>query len=117
MSIQRKWYSISGVTWFLMIILLVAAYYWLFPEIKIFYIVAGITIGILMITWILSRRTKDQYQKDVNQFLKNHHTSIQEDEKRENPIQNLASISYCSNCGSKVDTRISDKCSNCGSDL
>ncbi len=76
MSLQRKWYSISSITWFVMILLLVGAYYWLRPNYNMFYIVAGVFMAILLVIWFLTRRNRMKRDEDIGIFLSMYHKDV-----------------------------------------
>ncbi len=76
MSIQRKWYSISNITWIVMILLLVGAYYWLRPNYNLFYIVAGVFMTLLFVIWFLTRRNRMRRDEDVGIFLSMYHKEV-----------------------------------------
>ena len=76
MSLQRKWYSVSNITWFVMILLLVGAYYWLRPNYNLFYIVAGVFMVLLFVIWFLTRRNRMRRAEDVGIFLSKYHKDV-----------------------------------------
>lgn len=76
MSSQRKWYSISNITWFVMILLLVGAYYWLRPNYNLFYIIAGVFTLLMVIIWFLTRRSRIKSDEDLDIFLSKYHEDV-----------------------------------------
>ncbi|MFW9852696.1 MAG: hypothetical protein ACFFDS_07135 [Candidatus Thorarchaeota archaeon] len=76
MSLQRKWYSISNITWIVMILLLVGAYYWLRPNYNLFYIVAGVIMGFLLLIWFLTRRSRMKGDEELGIFLSKYHEDV-----------------------------------------
>ena len=108
MSIDRKWYSISGLTWFIMLAMLIIAYYFLFPERNVFMIVAIVIISILLTATLLMRRGKRKYSKAVNSHLHTHHLR-----KLEEPGYKKSTIVFCKKCKHRID-KDATYCSNCG---
>ena len=99
MSLRRKWYSISSITWIVMILLLVGAYYWLRPNYNLFYIVAGVFMALLIIIWFLTRRSIIRGDEAVDNFLSKYHEDVldkrdeidtSEESKNENPSKETA---------------------------
>ena len=72
MNIDKKWYSISGLTWFIMLTMIIIAYYFLFPERNVFMIVAIVIISLLLAITLLMRRGKTKYTRDVESYLHSH---------------------------------------------
>ena len=108
MNIDKRWYSISGLTWFIMLTLLIIGYYFLFPERNVFMIVAIVIISILLTATLLMRRGKTKYTRDVESYLHSHHRS-----KLREPGYKKSSVIFCKTCKHKLD-KDATFCSNCG---
>ena len=108
MNIDKRWYSISGLTWFIMLSLLIGAYYFLFPERNIFMIVAIVIISLLLTVTLLMRRGKTKYTRDVESYLHSHHVS-----RLKQPGYKKSAVSFCKKCKRKLD-KDATFCSNCG---
>ena len=108
MNIDKRWYSISGLTWFIMLSLLIIAYYFLFPERNVFMIVAIVIISLLLTVTLLMRRGKTKYTRDVDGYLHSYHVS-----KLKEPGYKKSSVNFCKKCKHKID-KDATFCSNCG---
>ena len=108
MNIDKKWYSISGLTWFIMLTMIILAYYFLFPERNVFMIVAIVIISLLLTITLLMRRGKTKHIRDVDSYLHSHHVS-----KLKEPGYKKSSVSFCKTCKHKLDNDATF-CSNCG---
>ncbi|MCG3227623.1 MAG: zinc ribbon domain-containing protein [Candidatus Heimdallarchaeota archaeon] len=108
MNIDKKWYSISGLTWFIMLTMIIIAYYFLFPERNVFMIVAIVIISLLLAITLLMRRGKTKYTRDVESYLHSHHVSkLKESGYKKSPVV------FCKRCKRKID-KDATFCSNCG---
>lgn len=59
-----------------MILLLVGAYYWLRPNYNLFYIVAGVIMGFLLLIWFLTRRSRMKGDEELGIFLSKYHEDV-----------------------------------------
>ena len=110
MSISLRRFRIGGFTWFLMIILIVIAYYWLIDDIRIFYIVAGITILVMFILMFFIRSEHSKGKANLDTRIQQYHSDkLRRREKAYN-------VRFCENCKYKLD-KDSTFCSHCGNEV
>lgn len=120
MSSTPRKFRIGSFTWFLMILLVIIAYYFLFPNMTTFYIVAGLTI---LIMFALMFFTRTDYSKGVSRIdsrIQNYHTNkLRRREQASqkygtNPDENQSLVvNFCKKCKRKLD-KDSTFCANCG---
>ena len=69
-----------------MILLLVGAYYWLRPNYNLFYIVAGVFMFLLMIIWLLTKRSRIKNDEDLRIFLSKYHKDVIDEREQTNSL-------------------------------
>ena len=123
MSSTPRKFRIGSLTWFLMILLVVLAYYFLFPNMTTFYIVAGITILIMFVLMLFIRTEYSKGLSTIDNRIRNYHTNkLRRREQasqpfRANPEENQKLIvNFCKKCKRRLD-KDSTFCSNCGNKI
>ena len=120
MSSTPRKFRIGSFTWFLMISLVILAYYFLFPEMTTFYIVAGITILIMFALMFFVRTDYSKGVSKIDNRIQNYHTNklrrreqaSQKFETNHNENPPLV-VNFCKKCKRKLD-KDSTFCSHCG---
>ncbi len=120
MSSTPRKFRIGSFTWFLMIVLVVLAYYFLFPEMTTFYIVAGITVLIMFALMFFVRTDYSKGVSKIDNRIQNYHTNKlrrREQTSRAFEIQPDDNpsliVNFCKKCKRRLD-KDSTFCANCG---
>ena len=120
MSSTPRKFRIGSFTWFLMILLVVIAYYFLFPNMTTFYVVAGITVLIMFVLMFFIRTDYTKGVSKIDNRIQNYHTNKLR--RREQAAQSLGInsdenqafiVNFCKKCKRRLD-KDSTFCSNCG---
>ena len=123
MSSTPRKFRIGSFTWFLMILLVVIAYYFLFPEMTTFYIVAGITVLIMFVLMFFIRTDYKKGVSKIDNRIQNYHTNkLRRREQATQPFdtnpnnnQSLI-VNFCKKCKRRLE-KDSTFCSNCGHEV
>ena len=113
MTIERKGYRFGGITWFIVIIVIVAIYYWFYRDWRIFVIVASIAVVLFVFLWILSRRGVTSRREAMYGNLEKHQKKITKGYEQQLKEYN---VRFCEVCKHKIENG-SSFCANCGKEV
>jgi ABC-type siderophore export system fused ATPase/permease subunit len=97
-----------------MSLLLILAYYWLFPDSNVFLIVAIVIISILFVATIFVRRGRAQWTRHVDERLDQHYSEVLDSRKKGKKLTQTQ-VRFCKLCKRRID-KDTVFCSHCGTE-
>ncbi len=120
MAGERKRYRFGSFSWFLLAAALVGVYFLFYDDITVFFVVSGICIFIAGLLWFLARRGVSSRTKVMYDNLNSYYGNVQKRYKSDQQLVHLKNndptVSFCENCGFRMETD-STFCSSCGKEV